>query len=53
VRLRVLAAEGSAHADRRALAEHLRQLIAGALGEGPSAPDPVPSGPGVRVESRA
>ncbi|MCW5636003.1 MAG: 1-acyl-sn-glycerol-3-phosphate acyltransferase [Rubrivivax sp.] len=53
VRLRVLTAEGTAHADRRALAEHLRQLIAGALGEGPSGPDPVPCGRGARVESRA
>lgn len=31
VRVRVLPPEGTAHADRRALAEHLRTLIAGAL----------------------
>jgi 1-acyl-sn-glycerol-3-phosphate acyltransferase len=31
VRVEVLAAEGARHADRRALAAHLRQEIAGAL----------------------
>jgi 1-acyl-sn-glycerol-3-phosphate acyltransferase len=33
VRVQVLTAEGARHADRRALAEHLRQIIAGALAQ--------------------
>ena len=33
-RLTVLPAQGSAHADRRALAERLRGLVAGQLAEG-------------------